>query len=114
MKELYKKYKNYVLVGALAVALVFGYFYIFGGEEGPLLSSDTREEQTEVGQELLRLLLQIRSLELDDSIFSRPAFNQLQDFSQELVAEPVGRTNPFAPLGVDPVTPEEPEASEGE
>ena len=51
-------------------------------------------------QELLAILLQLRTITLSENIFSDDTFRQLQDFSQEIPPQPVGRDNPFAPLPV--------------
>jgi hypothetical protein len=53
------------------------------------------------GREILALLADMKKIKLDESIFSDPAFQSLQDLSIELVPEPKGRPNPFAPLGRD-------------
>lgn len=54
------------------------------------------------GREFLDLLLSVRSLSLDGSIFSSTAFTALQDFSRPIPPDTnPGRENPFAPLGVD-------------
>lgn len=49
---------------------------------------------------ILSILLALRSVKLDSSIFSNPAYISLKDFSTEIVPEPIGRPDPFAPLGV--------------
>lgn len=72
----------------------------------PLVVPDTApaaEENNQKGREILALLADLKSVRLDDSIFSDPAFQSLQDTSVELTAEPKGRPNPFAPLGKDVV-----------
>lgn len=51
-------------------------------------------------QNILSILLALRSVKLDDTIFSNPAFMSLKDFSTQILAEPAGRPDPFAPLGV--------------
>lgn len=51
-------------------------------------------------QKILDILLALRSVKLDDTIFSNPAFASLKDFTTEIVPEPAGRPDPFAPLGV--------------
>jgi hypothetical protein len=62
----------------------------------------TGEAGLAVGREFLSLLLNIRSLKLDDSIFSNQAFVALQDFSRPIPPDTnPGRPNPFAPLGAD-------------
>lgn len=49
---------------------------------------------------LVETLLALRTVTLSGSIFSDPAFQNLKDFSVAIVPEPVGRPDPFAPLGV--------------
>ncbi len=50
-------------------------------------------------QELVATLLTLRAVTLSGTIFQDPAFTNLRDFGTTIVAEPVGRENPFAPLG---------------
>ena len=50
------------------------------------------------GQDLVATLLTLRAVKLDGTIFNDPSFMALKDFSTEIVPEPVGRVNPFAPL----------------
>lgn len=50
-------------------------------------------------QRILEILLALRSVKLDDAIFSSNSFISLKDFSTPIVPEPVGRADPFAPLG---------------
>jgi len=49
-------------------------------------------------QVILETLLALRSVKLDGAIFSSPAFQSLKDFSTQIIAEPAGRPDPFAPL----------------
>lgn len=53
---------------------------------------------TAADQGIVATLLTLRAVKLDGTIFSDPKFTGLKDFSTEIVAELVGRTNPFAPL----------------
>ena len=43
-------------------------------------------------------LTDLQSVSLDAPIFKNPAFITLQDFSRQIVPEPIGRHDPFAPL----------------
>ncbi len=54
----------------------------------------------EQGRAILSLLNDLKSLTLDDSLFSDPLFTNLVDFSTELTPEPKGRQDPFAPINV--------------
>ncbi len=54
------------------------------------------------GKDFINILLNIRTLKLDDAIFSNTAFTSLQDFSRPIPPDTdPGRPNPFAPLGAD-------------
>ncbi len=54
-----------------------------------------------VGDETLELLIELRTLVLDEDIFTDDAFQNLTDFSMELKLQPIGRNNPFSPVGSD-------------
>jgi hypothetical protein len=64
-------------------------------ESGTLIQSGSGES---ADQDLVGSLLVLRSVTLAGDVFSDPGFLVLQDFSTPIVPEPVGRTNPFAPL----------------
>lgn len=53
----------------------------------------------EVGSDVIALIQQIKTLRIDQSIFSDPAFLSLTDYTTPIPPQPVGRPNPFAPLG---------------
>lgn len=52
-----------------------------------------------VDKNLLENLLTLRAVTLDGTILQDPAFLSLQDFGTQIVPEPIGRSDPFAPLG---------------
>lgn len=100
--KILKKYKNKILIVVIIIVAAIGYNILFGGEENNLLMS---ESVNAVGKteddELISLLINLRLINLDGSIFSDPVFRSLEDFGQKLAPESVGRNNPFAPIGVD-------------
>lgn len=49
-------------------------------------------------RELVETLLALRAVTLDGTVFNEPAFLSLRDFGTQIVPEPAGRPNPFAPL----------------
>jgi hypothetical protein len=57
----------------------------------------------EINREFVSMLLNLRSITLNDDIFSEPAFQALTDNTIRL-NQPgnEGRSNPFAPIGVEP------------
>ena len=66
-------------------------------------TTDTTGANTPIsGSEFLTVLLSVKNISLDDSIFSDLAFTSLHDSSIELISDiPEGRPNPFAPIGSD-------------
>ena len=71
----------------------------------PLLVAESNN--TILGEEsLVTMVLQVKNLELDGSIFEDKAFIGLKDFGIEIVKQPVGRINPFRVVGVDDVAEE--------
>ncbi|PIR86272.1 hypothetical protein COU13_01935 [Candidatus Kaiserbacteria bacterium CG10_big_fil_rev_8_21_14_0_10_43_70] len=95
--------KNKILFAGVAVIIAGFVWYGMSEKQGEnsLLTStsiSSAATQTAVERELLNTLLELRSIRLDGEIFSDPAFNSLRDFTTDIVSEPIGRRNPFAPL----------------
>lgn len=100
MKNLFA---NKMLLLVVGVIVAFGLWYGLSSpsSDTSLLDTTTDTAATDpASQEVLETLLALRAISLDGTIFQNPAFQSLQDFSTEIVPEPVGRQNPFAPLGV--------------
>ena len=112
----------------IGIATVFILLYIFfikkpATEEGSLSSSATvlvpdsasppstpslsnMSPDSLVTKDFLTLLLSVKNIKLDDSIFSGVAFANLRDSSITLIPDGTeGRPNPFAPLGNDNISP---------
>ena len=51
--------------------------------------------------DLVAMLNQLHSIQLNTDLFSNPLFQSLQDFGLTVVPEPKTRNNPFAPIGVE-------------
>ena len=99
MREFLQHYKNILLFVGIFAVLVFVYLQFFKNtsQEEPLAVEVVGQGQ--IGEDLVALLFRLQSLKLDQSIFTSPVFRSLKDFSQEIPSEPVGRPNPFAPVG---------------
>lgn len=96
--NIFEKNKRTIL-GLLLLGVVFGGYYLFG-RPATLPGIEATSNVAGLGdEELLTELSKLKSLELDDSIFSDPVFRSLTDFSQPITPEPVGRENPFLPIG---------------
>ncbi len=63
---------------------------------------DKTKENSDLAKQFLSLLLSVRSINLDNQIFSEPSFVSLKDSTIVLVDDgSEGRPNPFAPIGSD-------------
>lgn len=92
------KQNKVILVILVIIIVAFAWFGLADRQPSTsLLTNDTRGDASVAEQEILRLLLDMRTIRLDSSIFENPAFASLQNFGRDIVPEPVGRTNPFAP-----------------
>ncbi len=104
--------KNIIIFIAIGAVVVLGYVLFFkkSPEEKVLVSAPTPFTQTQTpapggaaAKDFLTLLLSVRSIKLDDAIFSNVAFTSL-DPSHSIILVPdgsEGRPNPFAPFGSD-------------
>jgi len=101
MFESLKQNKILVIVFAVVSVLFMWSMLSKGGDttsHSLLVSTTQSAPRSEIDQEIVRLLLDMRSLRLDGSVFTSPGFILLHDFSREIVSEPQGRPNPFAPI----------------
>ncbi len=92
--------KNTLVFAGLAGLATFGY-YLFVAQGDTVLSVDGTAISTQVqaeNQEFLRRLAELQRVEIDQTFFSDPRFLSLRDFSRPAAPEPVGRSNPFAPI----------------
>lgn len=90
------QHKVIIVIVGLLIALGVWYGLSSSSAPVPLLTTDTPTNAP--GQDLVETLLALRAVNLDGTIFTESAFMGLQDYSTPIVPEPVGRTNPFAPL----------------
>ena len=92
------QHKIVLIMIALAIAGAVWYGLSPTSETPTLTSTPSGDSNTTADQGIVATLLTLRAVKLDGTIFSDPTFTQLKDFSTEIVPEPVGRTNPFAPI----------------
>jgi hypothetical protein len=100
------KTKLIIIIAVIAIIgfVVYAVFIKADPEIDSILSeSSTKKDKVEVlGKDILRAINQIQTLNLDKSIFQDPVLNSLIDNSQEISPLPVGRDNPFEPIGGRP------------
>jgi len=106
------KIKNIIILVVVAVVLILVYFLFIkkGPVDSTTLTSSSgvpiaqgttnTNEVANISEDFISLLLSVKSIKLDDSIFQDPSFISLKDSSITLVQDGnEGRTNPFAPIG---------------
>ncbi len=105
MIETLKKYKTLLIVVVIVIVAFVGYsmFFDVSNNSGTVLVSKDTSAQKGGDNKLLVLLVNLKSITLDESLFSDSAFRSLIDFGQQLVPEPTGRQNPFAPVGSESI-----------
>lgn len=86
-----------LIIAACAAALIV-YENYFAPTPSDVLAP-VAATSTEAGANLLSSIEQLKAVNFDSSLFSDPVFASLIDFGVVIPPEPVGRANPFAPLG---------------
>lgn len=90
-----------ILVGF--VVLGAGWYVLSGSSSSPdILETEAGPGSVSANPQeadLVQTLLALRTVSLSGTILTDPAFMSLHDFGTEIIPEPVGRPNPFAPLG---------------
>jgi hypothetical protein len=98
----FQKYKKIIMIIVVLVLVFIMYTVFFAKEpEGEsLLVSTNQGAQTQiVGNEIVAALNQIQTLKLSREIFEDPIYKSLVDRSIPIPQEPVGKSNPFSPIG---------------
>lgn len=93
--------KNILYLILAGVVLAGVVWYSFMRERAPesLLQVDDLTEAGAIDGDVVAVLLQLRAVSLAGTIFTDPVFQSLKDFGSPVVDEPVGRPNPFVPIG---------------
>jgi hypothetical protein len=86
------------IVIVIVLIFVISYFGKTTDTTVQSLVSDKGVAQTTDAKYILNLLNKMNQVKLEDTIFSDKVFISLKDNSVTLVAQPVSRENPFAPV----------------
>jgi hypothetical protein len=116
--------RNILIFIAIAIVIFSVYFFFLKPDPmpAPNLTNTADESLPNIGQttpsasvspgtpdaaaDFLTLLLNVKNIKLEESLFSDPAFKALRDSSIVIASDGTeGRPNPFAPLGRDITTP---------
>lgn len=89
--------KNGLFILSLALIVWFGYI-VFYRAEPATLSESTQSDARIKQEEFLVKLKELQGLHLNADFFKGKNFMSLVDYSIQVVNEPAGRPNPFAPV----------------
>ncbi len=93
--------KMFIIAIVLFFLGVVGYKLFTATPEAPV-AVDISTSNTEIaGQDILTLVEKLKTISIDEGLFSSSLFNNLKDYSLELIPELPGRINPFALIGSD-------------
>lgn len=105
----FKKYKKMIMILTILIIATVAYTLVVGKTDKNLLISESSiNTNSALQDDLLALLLDIRSIKLDEDILSDTAFRSLEDFGQEILPESVGRDDPFAPVNISKLSIDKP------
>jgi hypothetical protein len=106
----------FVFISVIVVLAALSWYLLSSSSPAPILttssSSSGSPSAESSDQQLVSTLLALRAVSLSGTIFQDPAFTSLADFSTSIVPEPVGRTDPFAPLPHATSTQDNPHAAQ--
>lgn len=93
--------KTVIIVAVIAGLGFVGYNYLSKSPGGDGLVVVKNDGTSQIGAQVLTALNQLQLLKLDEKVFSDATFKSLKDFSRPIASEPVGRINPFSPIGIE-------------
>lgn len=97
---------KYILIALGLATLVFAGYYFFIGSGGATLSFSNNDavmsNMLANSQLFIDRRQQLEQVSLDTSLFTDPRFTSLQSYAAQLEEQPIGRTDPFAPLPGQP------------
>ncbi len=90
--EMLKANKGVLTVAVIVIVALFAY--------NSFSSSITFDPSSDnMGQDLIKIANSLSQANLNRALFTQSGYRLLNDFTVPLVPEPLGRLNPFAPIG---------------
>lgn len=93
---------NKIILTILIGVAVAGFGLVFLANKVSSQSSlitSTAQSNPMINFDVLNLLAKLQATQIDATFFDGKLFTSLEDFSLEVVEEPIGRDNPFLPVG---------------
>ncbi|MES2470903.1 MAG: hypothetical protein V4526_01580 [Patescibacteria group bacterium] len=92
----------FIVIGVVLIGVVL--YFVMKGADTPIDANSALEIETvnaagsEVGDDVLILLGQIKLLNIDKAFFETDAYKSLVDYTVPIPPQNIGRENPFAPF----------------
>ena len=90
-----------LIIGGLGILVALGVWWGLPSDtpSGSLITPQGDGSLIPAERNVVDTLLTLRAVSLNGTIFLDPSFKLLKDFGKEITPEPVGRANPFSPIG---------------
>ena len=95
-----------IILTILIIGILFVVYSVFikkDPQSDGLLNSSAKQKSYGdtklIGNQISQALFKLENIKLDKSIFTNKVYLSLTDRSQPISDEPIGRPNPFAPIG---------------
>ena len=85
-------------MAVIVIGAAVAYFYYSGSTSATPMALQATAPTDAIGAQVFSLLGQIKTLQIDKTLFTDPGYQTLQDYSVSVPPQGVGRPNPFAPL----------------
>lgn len=88
-----------IIIAVVIFGLVMMVYQLFLKPDTSIDTTVTLENTEGVGADVVKLDESLQLVSLDRSLFSTTAYKALVDFTTDVSPQPIGRTNPFGPIG---------------
>ena len=93
-----------IIIATIIIVIAFVVFKVFFSNSGTTIDNSLITDKVVMtgpadGQVILTLLENLKKVTLDESIFADVIFTSLVNFERPIEQQPIGRQNPFLPIG---------------
>jgi Tfp pilus assembly protein PilO len=91
-----QKHKQMIIAVVVFLVVIVAYNYLWKGSQDSL---DQGTSAQNIGNDVVSLNQKLQAVTLDQTLFSSAEYTSLSDWSPVLSQGPIGRIDPFAPIG---------------
>lgn len=86
-----------VLIGIIIIGMLGYYLFVLNADSNLDMSFEASSQARLASEQFLRELNKIKTVDLNEALFIDTRFEDRESFTQPILPEAVGRTNPFLP-----------------